>query len=476
MLNLKQWEAETNTMKQQQSKMIDKYFWVLSFYLIVLSCTEKPNVEDGEATQKPPNILCIFVDDLGFGDLSCQGAMDMKTPNIDKFASESMSCTNFYANCTVCSPSRASLLTGRYPDLVGVPGVIRQNEQNNWGYMDPNAILLPEILKTKGYESALIGKWHLGLESPNTPNEKGFDLFRGFLGDMMEDYWNHRRGGINWMRHNQEEIDPAGHATDLFSDWAIEYLEERKNDEDPFYLYLAYNAPHFPIQPPQEWLDKVLEREEGIGLKRAKNVAFIEHLDFCIGQVLTKMESTGLDENTLIVFTSDNGGALRFAQSNGDLRGGKQDHYEGGIKVPAFIKWKDHISPGSTTNNLALHMDLFTTFCDIAGVALDHEVDGISLLPTLLGREQVTDDRFVYWVRREGGDRYGGQAYYAARYGHYKILQNSSYDTIEYYNIAADEYESSPLSKENDPIYDTLRYELRQHIRKSGGMVWQAKH
>ena len=453
--------------------MISKITTVACFYLLLLSCNSQQITKEITSTEKPPNILCIFVDDLGFGDLSCQGATDMQTPFIDNFASESMSCTNFYANCTVCSPSRASLLSGKYPDLVGVPGVIRQNELNNWGYMDPKAVLLPEVLKTRGYESALIGKWHLGLESPNTPNEKGFDLFRGFLGDMMEDYWNHRRGGINWMRHNQEEIDPEGHATDLFTDWAIEYLDDRKVDDDPFYLYLAYNAPHFPIQPPEEWLDKVLQREKGIDHDRAKNVAFIEHLDYSIGRVLEQLESTGLDENTLIVFTSDNGGALRFAQSNGDLRGGKQDHYEGGIKVPAFVKWKGHISPGSKTDNLALHMDLFTTFCDVAGVELDHEVDGISILPSLLDQEQVTDDRFVYWVRREGGDRYGGQAYYAARYGDYKILQNSPYDSIEYFNIGADQYETTTLSTKNNAIYDTLRFELRQHIRKSGRIPWQ---
>ncbi len=450
-----------------------RIYLTLSIYLLFLSCNTSTTSSKLESENRPPNIVCIFVDDLGFGDLSCQGATDMQTPHIDNFASESMSCTNFYANCTVCSPSRASLLTGRYPDLVGVPGVIRQIEQNNWGYLDPNAVLLPEVLKTKGYESALIGKWHLGLESPNTPNEKGFDLFRGFLGDMMEDYWNHRRGGINWMRHNEQEIDPVGHATDLFTDWSIEYLEDRKTDEDPFYLYLAYNAPHFPIQPPQEWLDKVLTREKGINHDRAKNVAFIEHLDHSIGRVLEKLESTGLVDNTLIVFTSDNGGALRFAQSNGDLRGGKQDHYEGGIKVPAFIKWKDRIKPGSRTDNLGLHMDLFNTFCDVAGVDIKHDVDGISLLPSLLGEDQITDDRVVYWVRREGGNRYGGQAYYAARYRDHKILQNTPYDSIEYYNIGVDQYETTSLSTADDPIYDTLRFELRQHIRKSGSIPWQ---
>ena len=132
-----------------------------------------------------PNILCILADDLGYGDLACQGATDMKTPHIDQLASEGMTFTNFYANSTVCSPSRASLLSGRYPDMVGVPGVIRQNLENSWGYLDPSATLIPQVLRPAGYHTAIIGKWHLGLESPNTPIERGFDYFKGFLGDMM---------------------------------------------------------------------------------------------------------------------------------------------------------------------------------------------------------------------------------------------------------------------------------------------------
>jgi len=143
----------------------------------------------------PPNILCILVDDLGYGDLSCMGATDLRSPNIDKLAEEGMTFSAFYANSTVCSPSRASLLTGRYPDMVGVPGVIRQEVRNSWGYLDPNAVLIPEEMKKASYHTAIIGKWHLGFEAPNTPMGRGFDFFKGFLGDMMDDYWTHLRGG-----------------------------------------------------------------------------------------------------------------------------------------------------------------------------------------------------------------------------------------------------------------------------------------
>ena len=282
------------------------------------------------------------------------------------------------------------------------------------------------------------------------------------------------------MRHNHMEINPEGHATDIFTDWTIDYLTDRKRDKQPFFLYLAYKAPHFPIQPPQEWLDRVIKREKDISGKRAKNVAFIEHLDFSVGRVMQTLEETGLAENTLVVFTSDNGGVLWYAQSNGKLRGGKQDMYEGGIRVPTFFYWKNRITPGSKTDNLAMLMDLYPTFCEVAGAELTHQIDGISILPTLLGNQQTTNDRFLFWVRREGG-KYGGQAYYAARYGDYKILQNTPYEPIQYFNLKNDEYEKEPLDP-SDPsdqienkIYKTLRSQLQDHIRKAGEIPWQKK-
>ncbi|MBT8043604.1 MAG: sulfatase-like hydrolase/transferase, partial [Verrucomicrobiae bacterium] len=161
-----------------------------------------------------PNILLILVDDLGYGDLACYGAPDMKTPELDTLMQAGTRYDQFYANCTVCTPTRASLMTGRYPDLVGAPGVIRQNNAGNWGYLRPNGATLPELLKQADYHTALIGKWHLGYASPNLPNDRGFDHFHGFLGDMMNDYYTHLRGGVNWMRHNKETIKAKGHATE----------------------------------------------------------------------------------------------------------------------------------------------------------------------------------------------------------------------------------------------------------------------
>ena len=239
--------------------------------------------------QKPPNIVLILADDLGYGDLSSYGATDLRTPHIDSLVAAGMRFHSFYANSPVCSPTRAALLSGRWPDVAGVPGVIRTHDRNSWGYLSPDVRLLPSVLKGAGYHTALVGKWHLGLEPPNLPQQRGFDVFRGFLGDMMDDYLTHRRHGINYMRRDGDVIDPEGHATDLFSTWAADYVQEQAQEEAPFFLYLAYNAPHFPVQPPDAWVERVLARESGIDTTRARLVAFIEHMDAGIGEVIAAL-------------------------------------------------------------------------------------------------------------------------------------------------------------------------------------------
>jgi len=425
----------------------------------------------GGQTAHRPNILMILVDDLGYGDLSSYGAEDMKTPHIDKLIASGMRFDNFYANCPVCSPTRASLLSGRYPDLVGVPGVIRTHLTNNWGYMAPQAVLLPKLLKRSRYHTAIVGKWHLGLESPNTPNERGFDHFHGFLGDMMDDYYKHRRHGNNYMRLDENEIDPKGHATDLFSQWAIDYIRQHSESGQPFFLYLAYNAPHTPIQPPADWLQRIRNRQPGISDKRVKLIALIEHLDDCIGKVITALKDSGLSNNTLVIFTSDNGGQLSVGANNGPLRAGKQDMYEGGIRVPMCAVWPGKIKPGSQSNRIALTMDLLPTICEVAGANITHKIDGRSILPTLLGKYQPQEERFLFWVRREGG-RYGGRAYYATRYGDFKLVQNSPFEPLQLYDLKDDPKEQHPLD-EKHRMYQKLFTALRNHIIEAGAVPWQ---
>lgn len=420
-----------------------------------------------------PNILFILVDDLGYGDLSSYGAPDLDSPHIDRLMGESLRFDQFYSNCTVCSPTRASLMTGRYPDLAGVPGVIRQNAANSWGYLDPEATTLPDMLKRAGYHTAMIGKWHLGYEAPNIPNDRGFDFFHGFLGDMMDDYYNHRRGGINWMRKNRREIDPEGHATELFSDWAIDYLEDRKGKRAPFLLYLPYNAPHFPIQPPDDWFERTRKERPELSEGRAKNVAFIEHMDHHIGRVLDALEANGQKDDTLVVFSSDNGGAAPYFQSNGNLRGAKQDHWEGGIRVPTCVRWPGKIRVDKV-NTIGMTMDFYPTLCALAGISVNHEIDGVSLAPFLLkGDDSGLDDRTLIWVRREGGaTTRQGRAYYAIRKGPWKLQQSSAFEPMQLFNLEKDPLETTPIT--NKKIESDLGSQLMLHIQKSGQIPWQA--
>lgn len=238
--------------------------------------------------------------------------------------------------------------------------------------MNPEAVLLPRVLKRAGYHTALVGKWHLGLEKPNTPLDHGFDHFHGFLGDMMDDYWNHRRHGQNYMRHGHEEIAPKGHATDLFTQWAVDYIKLRSQATQPWFCFLSYNAPHFPVQPTKAWLEKVLAREKVIDPMRAKLVAFIEHMNHGIGQVIQTLKETNQYDTTLIVFTSDNGGHRESRARVGPHRGFKQDMYEGGLAVPFCAVWKNKIVPTSKSDLVSLTMDLYPTFCEAAGFKMEH--------------------------------------------------------------------------------------------------------
>ena len=422
--------------------------------------------------QRKPNVIVILADDLGYGDLSAWGGRDLRTPNIDALAASGVRFDRFYANSPVCSPTRAALLTGCYPDTVGVPGVIRTAPANSWGYLAANAQLLPARLRDAGYHSALVGKWHLGLEAPNLPNQRGFHHFHGFLGDMMDDYYLHRRHDRNYMRLNDREIDPQGHATDLFTDWAIEYLASRKGQPEPFFLYLAYNAPHAPIQPPQDWLERVNQRERGISGKRAKLVALIEHMDAGVGRVMAALKAGGQLENTLVVFVSDNGGELETGASCGPLRGGKGQMYEGGIRVPMCAVWPGLIAPGSRSERVGMTADLFATVCEAAG-AKPEGIDGVSLLADMMGRAQQPLQRDLVWVRREGGTMYAGREFYAFRRGDWKLLQNTAFQQYELYNLANDPEEKHDLSKSEPKLYSELIAGLMLHVQRAGRTPWQ---
>jgi len=275
------------------------------------------------------------------------------------------------------------------------------------------------------------------------------------------------------MRRNQEVVDPQGHATDIFTGWACDYLAERAKAGGPFLLYLAYNAPHDPVQPPPEWLEKVRQREPGVSEKRARLVALIEHLDAGIGQVLEALDRTGLATNTLVIFTSDNGGVLANGANNGPWRSGKGHMYEGGLRVPGAARWPGVIRPRASTDRVTLTMDIFATACSVAGVEPPPNIDGVSFLPTLRGEAGEHDRRDCYFVRREGGPAYGGKTIEAFRRGQWKLVQDSPFAELELYDLKSDPQEASDLARKRREIFIELGGALRQQIQRGGSTPWQ---
>lgn len=430
------------------------------------------------ATPTRPNIMVILADDLGIGDMSAyRSRAEVQTPHLDRLAAEGMRFTRMRANATVCSPTRAALMSGRYADRVGVPGLIRTDPANTWGYFDPKVPTLANYLHGAGYHTAIVGKWNLGLTAPGTPNDRGFDFFHGFLDDMMDSYTTHLRQGHNYMRRNREVITPVGHATDIFTTWANDYLRERAAAQSPFFLYLAYNAPHFPMQPPAEWLERVKKRVPGIDPNRALSVGLIEHFDDAVGRVMATLKETGLAQNTLVVLTSDNGGSLAHFQNNDPWRDGKQSHYEGGLRIPFAVRWPGQVAPGTTSDYAGLTFDIFATALEAAGVARPAGTDAVSLVSVLRGDASGaslgTELRELYFVRREGGPAYGGKSYEAIIKGDWKLMQNSPYDPLELYNLKDDPQEKTNLFAKNQKVARELQAALRQHIQRGGATPWE---
>ncbi len=355
----------------------------------------------------------------------------------------------------------------------GVPGVIRDDTTDSWGYLAPGK-LLPNYLNEVGYHTALIGKWHLGLELPNLPNERGFRYFYGFLEGMMDNYTTKRRNGRNYLRQNHRPIDPPGHATDVFTEEAIRYLTQRKADKSPFFLYLPYTAPHDPLQPPNTFLERVQQRQPGIDPTRAKLVALIEHMDDAVGRVLAALRANGQLANTLIIFTSDNGGWGPGKANNGPYRGVKGQLYEGGIRIPAGAMWAGRIRPGQVSDTRLLLMDWFPTLLRAAGISQQPTIGGRSFLPLLTNIPGATEtERPLFFVRREGKDTYKGQQIYAVQFNGWKLLQPTPFAPYELYNLTIHPGEMTNLAQAETAQRDVLISRLMEHIRRGGATPWQ---
>jgi arylsulfatase A-like enzyme len=451
-----------------------------------LGATSQAQLQVTVAPRSRPNIVLILTDDQGFGDVGYAGfANDLETPAMDAIADAGMRFGNFYANSTVCSPTRASILTGRYPALVGVPGTVGRAAQTNMGQFAPTGPTLPELLKATGYHTALIGKWHLGdrvVDQSNLPTRRGFDLYRGFLG-AAGDYYTHDGSNYGWpgdgiMMNGETPLTPSQHVgvhfTDLYTPWAVDYIVERTSGQSqPFFLQLAYMAPHDPVQPPQSYLNTVLAREPGIDPDRAALVALIEHLDASIATIVQTLKDQGVYENTLIVFSSDNGGYLLHEANNGPYRGGKTDMYEGGIRVPTAISWPGRIEPGSSSEQVAASMDLYPTLAEVAGATFNHEIEGRSIVPTLLQTGATPPPRDLVFENRSTFRETRWEMIYALRRGDWKLVQDVPGGAFELYNLGTDPFETQNRAASQPTVFADLMSALDQHIARTADVPWQ---
>jgi arylsulfatase A-like enzyme len=417
----------------------------LFFLLICIAC-----FHNGEAQQKNsrPNIIYIMADDMGYADLSCYGRKDYQTPNLDKLCSQGMKFTNAYAAAPVCTPTRVAFMTGRYPArlTVGLYEPIAEGKNDSIAGLTPETPSVATLMKRAGYETYLVGKWHLGYRVECSPNRNGFDYFYGFHAGAI-DYISHS----NDLYENESRIEQPGYTTDLWADKAVELIG--KKHSKPFFLTVMFNAPHWPWQAPG---DKAYP--EGFenwtkGGSPQVYAAMMRSLDSAVGRIVKAVDDHGLT-NTVIIFTSDNGGE-RYSD-NGPFKERKMSLWEGGIREPAFVRWPGKIKERSTTHQVITTMDWTATMVALGGGKADSKfpLDGIDVTPILQGKKKEVD-RTLYWRI------FQRKQHKAMRDGKWKWLQDEK--GSEYlFNLEADPIENNNVKDQHKDILDRLRKKYRQ--------------
>lgn len=419
-----------------------------------------------------PNVIVIYSDDQGYADLNCYGSKDLYTPNLDKLASEGVRFTNFYAASPICSPSRSSLLTGRYPQRTGLAGNAGGDYGN--GGMHGDEYTMAELFKSEGYKTAHIGKWHMGFTADNNPKVQGFDYSFGFMGGCIDNYSHYYYwGGPN--RHdlwrNGKEIWEPGH---LFSDMMVEeadkFIEENKSK--PFFMYFAINNPHYPLQGLPKWLDYYKD----LPSPRKMYAASVSTMDEKIGMLLKKLDELGLKDNTIVVFQSDQGfskedRAFGGGGSAGKLRGSKFSVFEGGVKVPAFIRWPGHIEKGGVRGQFCTNIDWFPTLAEYCSIPLpDRKIDGQSLADIIKSSAAKTHHNEFYWQCL--GTKVNPQ--WAVREGNWKLLHNPiesdkkelNPDGLMLVNLSADSTEHTNEAADHPEIVQRLKEKYQSWIKE----------
>ncbi len=473
-----------------------------------------PGIVNSKTTnRKKPNFIIIFTDDQGYQDIGCYGATKIKTPNLDKMAGEGMKFMDFYSSNSVCSPSRASLMTGCYPTRVGITGVLFPRDKKG---LNPEQITIAEILKEQGYATACVGKWHLGHLPEFLPVKQGFDQYFGipYSNDMWIDPnmelaediklnkgWtvqkikkiNVRKAGksrhqVPLMRNDKVIEFPAeqAHLTKRYTEESIKFITKNKNK--PFFLYLPHTMPHIPLYVSEEFKGKSKQGLYG---------DVIEEIDWSTGEILKSLKQLGIDKNTFVIFTSDNGPWLKKKDKGGSalpLRGGKFSTYEGGMRVPCIMRWPGRISSGSICREVAGTIDFFPTLARLAGAKLssDRIIDGKDILPLMEGRPGARSPHEAYYY-------YKGKTLEAVRAGEWKLRiidhkkkkkrgkgkpkpamekdqSKKKKFIIELYNLKQDISESNNLAEKRPEIVKKLKTmminfdkKLKEDMRPAGG-------
>jgi arylsulfatase A-like enzyme len=401
------------------------------------------------APAKPPNILFILADDFGYADLSCYGRPDYTTPNIDKLAKQGVRFLQAYANSAVCTASRVALITGRYQYRLPV-GLEEPLSGRNVG-LPPEHPTLPSLFRKAGYGTTLIGKWHLGPLPDYGPLRSGYDHFWGFRGGAL-DYFTHKSGGPNTdtddLWDDDVKVHQNGYLTDLLAEQAIRSMDGYVKQRKPFFISLHFNAPHWPWEAPGDEAES--KRLTSLGAFDAGTIRtyakMVGEMDLQVGRVMKALEAAGAAHNTIVVFTSDNGGE-RFSDT-WPFTGKKTELLEGGLRIPAIVRWPAHIKPRNTTEQVAMNMDWLPTLLAAAGAQPDPAFpsDGMNLLPVLTQNAPPVARR-VYW-------RYRSNAQQAVRDGDMKYLKIN--DNTFLFNVVDDPLERANLKERRPDVYKRL--------------------
>lgn len=408
--------------------------------LLIFGCQQgKP---DSTVTKKP-NVIVMLLDDAGYADFGFAGCKDLKTPNIDRLAYNAMRFSDAHVTASVCGPSRAGLMVGRYQQRFG----FECNPPAEYSGIDLNQKTLADAMKKAGYQTAAFGKWHLGEGPEYRPNKRGFDYFWGFLAGGRSYFPNKkqdREGTQHSIRENDTFTQFEGYLTDRLGDKAVEYIEKHK--EQPFFMYWAPNAVHTPMEATKE--DLALFG----GHQRQTLAAMTWSLDRAIGKIITKLKEEELLDNTLIFFLSDNGGAHNNQSSNLPLKGFKGNKYEGGHRVQFFVHWPEVISTGKQFDGLTSALDIFATSIDVAGLPVDKSLDGVSLVPYLKGEKTGDPHDKLFWRKDQMA---------AARLGDHKIIRVSKLG-YRMYNLENDLQETNDLVEVEVQNFELLNTKLRE--------------